>query len=155
MKKATVIAQPGQQQIIVTRDFDAPLKLVYKVFTDPELIPQWWGPSYLTTQVEKMETRPGGMWRFIQHDTEGKEYPFHGVYHQVSPEQIVYTFEYEGVPGHVALETIRLEEREGKTRMTDITVFQSIVDRDGMLQEGMEEGMDDSYERMDQLLARL
>ena len=100
MSKMNLIAEPGKQEIIITRLFDAPRELVFKAYTDPNLIPQWWGPKNLTTTVNKMDVREGGVWRFVQRDGEGNEYAFHGVYHAIaSPERLVYTFEFEGMPG--------------------------------------------------------
>jgi uncharacterized protein YndB with AHSA1/START domain len=149
-------AQPGHQEILITREFDAPRELVFKVITDPELLPQWWGPRYLSTEVDKMDMRPGSQWRFIQRDTEGREYAFSGVYHEVlAPERIINTFEFEGLPeaGHVTLETMKLEELPGgRTRLTTQSVFQSIIDRDAALQSGMESGIIDTYNRLDELL---
>ena len=143
MNKATydleIIA--GKQEIVGTRTFDAPRDLVFKTMTDPNLVPRWWGPRNHTTKVDEMEVRPGGRWRYVQHDTDGNEAAFHGVYHDVSaPERLVFTFEFEGVPGHVLLETVTLEEVDGKTRLTDQSVFQSVADRDGMVASGMESG---------------
>ena len=149
-------AQPGHQEILITREFDAPRELVFKVITDPKLLPQWWGPRYLSTEVDKMDMRPGSQWRFIQRDTEGREYAFSGVYHEVlAPERIINTFEFEGLPeaGHVTLETMKLEELPGgRTRLTTQSVFQSIIDRDAALQSGMESGIIDTYNRLDELL---
>ena len=155
MKKSTLIAEPGKQELVMTRVFDAPRELVFKAFTDPELIPQWWGPARYTTKIDILEARPGGRWRFIQRDDKGNEHSFHGVFHEIVPaEQIIYTFEYEGIPGHhVLLETITFEDLNGKTRIIDQSVFQSVEDRDGMLQDGMEGGADESMDRLDQLLA--
>ncbi len=149
-------AEPGKQEITIIREFDAPRELVFKVFTDPKLIPQWWGPRSLSTEVDRMDVRPGGQWRFINRDAEGKEYAFHGVYHEVvAPERIIDTFEFEELPekGHVALETMKLEDLPGgRTRFTVQSVFQSVADRDGMLQSGMEEGVNDTYDRLAELL---
>jgi uncharacterized protein YndB with AHSA1/START domain len=149
-------AQPGHQELLITREFDAPRELVFKVITDPKLLPQWWGPRYLSTEVDKMDMRPGSQWRFIQRDTEGREYAFSGVYHEVlAPERIINTFEFEGLPeaGHVTLETMKLEELPGgRTRLTTQSVFQSIIDRDAALQSGMESGIIDTYNRLDELL---
>ncbi len=148
-KRATVMAPAGRQETITSRVFDAPRELVFKTITDPALIPRWWGPRYLTTVVDTMEPRPGGQWRFAQRDTQGNAYAFHGVYHSVTPfEQIVQTFEFEGLPGHVILETMTFEEIDGKTRMTNTGVFQSLADRDGMVAEGMETGAIESMERL-------
>jgi uncharacterized protein YndB with AHSA1/START domain len=137
----------------MSRDFNAPRELVFKAMTDPALIPRWWGPKNLTTVVDKMDVRMGGIWRYVQHDTDGNEYGFRGVYHEVvSPERLVYTFEWEGMPGHILLETVTFEEHNGKTTVTDSSVFQTVEDRDGMLQSGMEGGAEESWDRIDDLL---
>ncbi|MEP7294372.1 MAG: SRPBCC domain-containing protein, partial [Chloroflexota bacterium] len=110
MANSNLVAEPGKHEIIMTREFNAPRELVFKAFTDPALIPQWWGQDSATTIVDQMEVKPGGLWRYVQRDAQGSEYGFHGVYHAItSPEQIVYTFEFEGMPGHVLMETITLE----------------------------------------------
>ena len=155
----TITAEPGKQEIVITREFDAPRELVFKAFTDPQLLPQWWGPRYLTTEIDKMDVRPGGQWRYIQRDADGNTYRFHGVYHEILvPERIIDTFEFEGLPetGHVALETMSLEALPGgRTRFIAHSVFQSVADRDGMLQSGMEEGVKDSYDRLEELLKQM
>ena len=154
MPKTNLIAEPRKQEIVVTRVFDAPRARVFKTMTDPALIPDWWGPKYLTTTVEQMDVRPGGVWRFVQRDADGNTYAFHGVYHEVvPPERLVYTFEFEGTPGHVLLETVTFEEQNGQTKVTDQSVFQSVKDRDGMLQSGMEQGAAESEDRLAALLA--
>jgi uncharacterized protein YndB with AHSA1/START domain len=154
MADLKVVAEPGSHQIVITRSFDAPRDLVFKAFTDPEAVAQWWGLNDTQTVVDKLEPRPGGQWRFVERASDGSEDGFHGVYHDaVAPERIVYTFEYEGMPGHVLLETITFEERDGRTLMTDASVFQSVADRDGMLQSGMEKGAAESMDRLDQYLA--
>jgi uncharacterized protein YndB with AHSA1/START domain len=154
-----VTAESGKQEIIITREFDAPRELVFKAFTDPELYVQWIGPRGLTMTLETFESRNGGSWRYIQKDAGGNEFAFHGVNHEVlSPERIIGTFEFEGLPekGHVILQTARFEALPGnRTKMTSQSVFQSITDRDGMLQSGMEEGVNDSYDRLDELLEKL
>jgi uncharacterized protein YndB with AHSA1/START domain len=153
MAKLNLVAEPGKHEIRMSRDFDARRELVFKAFTDPTLIPQWWGPKGLTTVVDKMEVRTGGIWRYVQRDPDGTEYGFHGVYHEVaSPERLVYTFEFEGMPGHVVLETVTLEEHDGKTTVMDSSIFQTVEDRDGMLQSGMEEGATESWDRVAELL---
>ncbi len=157
MSKTTIVAAPGKQEIVVTRDFDAPRELVYRVLTDPELRPHWWGPRYLTTTVETMDAREGGTWRFIQRDPEGNDFAFNGVYHVVdAPRQIVETFEFEGLPErHVALDTTTLVERDGVTTLTQTSVFQTVADRDGMVASGMEGGARESMERVAELLDSL
>ena len=158
-KTTNILAEPGKQEIVITREFDAPRDLVFKAVTDPKLIPQWWGPRYLTTEVDKMDVRPGGQWRFINRNAEGNEFGFHGVYHEIlAPERIIDTFEFEGLPetGHVALETMKLEELPGgRTRLITQSVFQTVADRDGMLQSGMEGGLKETYERLEELLKRM
>jgi uncharacterized protein YndB with AHSA1/START domain len=155
MNNANVKAEAGNHEIVITHMFDAPRDLVFKLYTNPEMIPQWWGPRRLTTKVDRMEVRPGGQWRFVQHDMDGKEYAFHGVYHEIKqPERTVSTFEWEGMPGHELMETIVFDEVNGKTRVTDSSVFQSVEDRDGMLKQGMEEGSYESSERFAEILAK-
>jgi uncharacterized protein YndB with AHSA1/START domain len=155
MSGMNLIAEAGKQEIILTRVFDSPRELVFKVYTDPDLIPQWWGPRRLTTRVDRMEVRPGGVWRYIQHDAGGNEYAFHGVYHTVAPsDRLAFTFEFEGMPRHVLLETVIFEEQNGMTILTDRSVFQSVEDRDGMLNSGMEGGAAETMDRLVELLAK-
>jgi uncharacterized protein YndB with AHSA1/START domain len=147
------IAEPGKPEIITTAVFDAPRGLVFKVYTDQNLIPKWWGPRNLTTTIDKMELRQGGAWRFIQRDAEGKEYASNGVYLEVMPpEKLVSTFNFEPMPGHELVETSIFEEENGKTKLTAKDVFQSVEDRDGMVQSGMESGLRESMERLSELL---
>jgi uncharacterized protein YndB with AHSA1/START domain len=153
--RTRIIAEPGKQEIIMKRIYDAPRALVFKAYTDRALIPQWWGPRMYSTIVDKLDARPGGLWRFLNREKDGTEYAFHGVYHEVAaPERIVATFEFEGVPGHVSLETLTLEEIGNRTVLTNTSVFQSVADRDGMLQHGMEEGAVETMDRLGELLAK-
>lgn len=148
--------EPGKQEIFITREFDAPRELVFKALTDPKLYAQWLGPRRLTMTLETFEPWNGGRWRYIHKDQDGHSYAFHGVYHDVtSPERIINTFEFEGLPekGHVILETLKLEAMPGgSTKLTTQSVFQSVADRDGMVKSGMEMGVTDSYARLDELL---
>ncbi len=109
--------------------------------------------------LEKFEPRSGGMWRYISKDKQGNEYGFHGVNHEVlAPERIIDTFEFEGLPekGHVALQTAKfMELASGRTKVMIQAVFQSVADRDGMLQSGAEKGITESYERLDELLEKI
>ena len=150
-----VLVAPGKQEIVMSRTFDAPRELVYRAYTDPDLIPRWWGPRYLTTTVDSLDARAGGSWRFLQRDAEGNEYGFHGVFHDVTPERIVQTFEFEGMPGHVALDSAVLEDVDGRTKVTVTSVFQSLEDRDGMVESGMESGARETWERLEELLKTL
>jgi uncharacterized protein YndB with AHSA1/START domain len=154
MSKLNLTATPGTQGIVMTRVFDAPRELVFRAYTDPELVPQWWGPEGVKTIVDTLDVRKGGLWRFIHSDDEGNAYAFNGVYHEVvAPERIVYTFEFEPMPGHILLETVTLEEQpDGTTKLVDVSVFQSVEDRDGMLSMGMESGAAESMDRLDALL---
>ncbi len=154
--KTNLIVEPGKQEFVATRLFDVPREKLFKVMNDPKLLPQWWGPSYLTTTVERYEVKPGGSWRFIQQGQTGEQHAFHGVYHEVSaPERMVLTFEYEGAPGHVALQTITLEDVGGKTLLREHSVFQSVQDRDEMVQAGMEGGLNESMERLEKIVNSL
>ncbi len=157
--KTEIIAEPGKQEFFIIREFNAPRGLVFRTFTDPDLYVQWIGPWGLITTIEKFEPKNGGSWRYIQKDPEGTEFAFHGVNHEVlAPERIIGTFEFEGLSetGHVILQTAKFEALSGdRTRLTAQSVFQSVKDRDGMLQSDMEEGVNDSYNRLDKLLEEL
>ncbi len=154
--KTQIVAEPGMPQIVITRGFAAPRELLFRAYTEPELLVQWLGPRRLTMTVDHFDVRDGGTWRYIHRGDDGVEHGFHGVYHGTpSPNGIVQTFEYEGAPGHVSLETLTFEERDGKTFVRQNAVFQSVEGRDSMIQSGMEEGVNDSMERLEELLARL
>jgi uncharacterized protein YndB with AHSA1/START domain len=156
MARTEFVIEPGKNEIVMTRIFDAPRELVFKTMTDPKLMPNWWGPRDHWTKVDKMDVRSGGSWRFINGDSSGNEYGFHGVYHLVdAPERVVQTFEFEGVPGHVALDTMMLEDLGGKTRLVQQSVFQSVEDRDGMVQSGMQTGATETNDRLAEILAEL
>jgi uncharacterized protein YndB with AHSA1/START domain len=154
----TITAAPGKQEIFITREFDAPRDLVFKAFTDPKLYTRWLGPRELAMTLEKFEPHNGGSYRYIHKGQDGNEYAFHGVYHEVlAPERIINTFEFEGLPekGHVILGTARFEALPGdRTKLTTQSVFLSVADRDGMVQSGMERGVNEGYERLDELLEK-
>jgi len=153
--RTVIRAERGKPEVVMTRVFDAPRDQVFRAHLDPDLIPQWWGPERYTTVIDKMDARPGGSWRFVQTDAAGNSYAFHGVYHDVlSPERIVDTFEFEGTPGHVSLETATFEETGNRTKVTYRSVFQSVEDRDEMIREGMEEGALETMDRLAGLLGR-
>jgi len=157
--KTVITAEPGKQELFITREFDAPRELVFQAHTDPELYARWVGPRDLTMALETFEPVSGGRWRFIQKDKDGNEFGFHGVNHDVTaPERLIGTFEFEGLPesGHVILETTKFEELPGgRTRVTTQSVYQSVQDRDGMIASGMESGVVDGYERLDEILEKL
>jgi uncharacterized protein YndB with AHSA1/START domain len=154
-----IIAEPGRQELFVTREFDAPRELVFRAYTEPQIYAQWLGPRGLTTTFETFEPVSGGRWRFIQRDKDGNEFAFHGVTHEVKAlERIIGTFEFEGLPesGHVLLETTKFEALPGgRTRVTSQSVFQSVEDRDGMVSAGMERGVVEGYERLDEILQKM
>jgi uncharacterized protein YndB with AHSA1/START domain len=149
-------AIPGRQDILITREINAPREVVFKAFTDPKLYTQWIGPRELKTTLITFEPKAGGKYRYIQKDQKGNQFAFHGVYHEVkAPEMIIETFEYEGLPekGHAALGKVNFETLPGnRTKIIEKEVFLSVEDRDGMLQADMAKGVNESYERLDDLL---
>jgi uncharacterized protein YndB with AHSA1/START domain len=152
----TLFTLPSDREVAMECFFDAPRERVFTACTERDLIPRWWGPASLATTVEEMDVRPGGSWRYIQRDDDGNEYAFHGRYVEVVvPERLAYTFEFEGLPGHGMLETATFEEHAGRTKMTVVDRFDSVEDRDGSLQSGMEEGARESQDRFAALLADL
>ena len=156
MSKTQITAEPGMPLIVITREFDAPRELVFRAFTDPELLVQWLGPRDLTMTVDRYDVRDGGRWRYLHADAHGNAFGFHGVFHgDPSPDVIVQTFEFEGVPGHVKLDTTTLEQRGGATLVRTVSAFTSPADRDAMIASGMERGVRDSDERLEELLAKL
>jgi uncharacterized protein YndB with AHSA1/START domain len=156
MSKTSIIAELDKQEIIITRSFDAPRGLVFKMWSDPEYLPQWWGPSDMTTIVDSLDARRGGIWRYIHRDPEGNESAHNGVFHEVAaPERTVSTYEFEGFPG-VGLVTVTFEEEAGgRTKLTETSLYPSVEVRDGMLQSGMSEGVIELMDRFADLLVRL
>ncbi|HEX6893499.1 MAG TPA: SRPBCC family protein [Chryseolinea sp.] len=156
MKKTTIIAEPGKQELFIIREFDAPRELVFKAFTDPKLLVKWLGPKDYSMRIDKMEVKSGGSYRYTHSDLKGNEFGFRGVIHQIEkPDRVIQTFEFEGMPGHVSLDTATFEALPGnRTKVTGQSVFQSVADRDGMIMSGMERGVVDSHERLDTLLAQ-
>jgi uncharacterized protein YndB with AHSA1/START domain len=154
--QVATVTTPADREIRIERVFDAPRDRVFAAITDPALIPEWWGPRSTTAVVEEMDVRTGGRWRFLVTDSDGQKTAFRGAYREVtSPERIVQTFEWEGMPGHVSVETATFEDLGDRTRVTTVSVFHTTEERDGMLASGMEGGMQETYQRLDELLARL
>jgi uncharacterized protein YndB with AHSA1/START domain len=146
----------SDREIQMTRTFNAPRELVFRAMTEPDLIARWWGSRRSTTVIEKLELRPGGQYRFLSHGEDGEEYAFRGEVREVfPPERLAWTFEFEGMPGLICLDTHTLEEHEGRTTVTTTTLFDSKEHRDGMLSTDMEEGAAESYDRLEELLAEL
>jgi uncharacterized protein YndB with AHSA1/START domain len=156
--KTKVIVEPGKQELFIVREFDAPRELVFRAFVDPELYVQWLGPRGYEMVLETFEPKSGGRYRYIHKDKDGNEFAFHGVFHEISEELMIQTFEFEGLPetGHVTLDTMRFEKLPGdRTEVTIQSIFQSVADRDGMVQSGMEQGVVEGNERLDELLKTL
>jgi len=153
--RTATVTLPGERDVHVERIFDAPRELVYRTFTDPELIPQWWGMG--AVRVDEMDVRPGGKWRFVAVGEDGSEQAFRGVFREVHPpESVVQTFEWEGMPGHISVDTMHLEDLgDGRTKFVGTSLFMTAEDRDGMVSSGMERGMNVSHQRLDALLATL
>ena len=148
------VTTPSDREIRTERIFAAPRERVWKAMTDPALVAQWWGRGNKLV-IEKMEVQRGGHWRFVEHSAEGT-HGFEGRYREVTPpERVVQTFEWDGMPGHVIVEDMRLEDLgDGRTRLVTLSLFHTTEERDGMLHSGMETGMNQSYEALDALLAR-
>jgi uncharacterized protein YndB with AHSA1/START domain len=149
------ITTPTDREIRIERIFNAPRDRVWQAMTDPKLVAQWWGRGNKLV-IERLEVERGGHWRFVEHSPHGVQ-GFEGRFSEVTPpERVVQTFEWDGMPGHVALETATLEDLgDGRTRLVNISLFHTTEDRDGMLQSGMEGGLNESYAALDRLLARL
>jgi len=151
---AATVTTPAEREIHIERVFDAPRDRVFAAFTDPEFIPEWWGPRDTTTVVDQMDVRPGGSWRFVMRDSDGSETGFRGTYREVTPpERIVQTFEWEGMPGHVSVDTATFEDLGDRTKVISTSIFHTTEERDGMLDSGMERGLNETYARLDELLA--
>jgi uncharacterized protein YndB with AHSA1/START domain len=139
--------------IRITREFDAPPAKVFRAHTDPELLARWLGPRDLETTIDHFDCRTGGAYRYVQRQGDD-EFGFYGSFHQVRPnEVIVQTFTFEGVPDGVALERAQFEALEdGRTRLTLTSLVGSFEERDAMLASGMDQGVREGYEKLDELL---
>lgn len=146
-----------QKTITMSRVFDAPRERVWKILTDPELVPMWWGPGNLTTTVDKMELKVGGTWRYVQKDGQGAEFAFKGVYKEIeAPRLLVSTSEFEPMAGHISTETLTLDELpDGKTKITVRTTLDTLEDLEGIIQSGMENGAVEAWDRLEALLMKV
>ena len=153
--RATVDKQ-GDRQIHIVREFDAPRERVFEAFTDGEQLAQWWGPHGTKMTVDKLDARTGGDWRFLMEDSDGSETAFRGSFREVTPpERIAWTFEWSGMPGYVSVDSTEFEDLgDGRTRVVTTSTFLFPEERDGMIEAGMEGGLQESYERLDELLAK-
>jgi uncharacterized protein YndB with AHSA1/START domain len=148
-----ISVDPDVPLVRITREFDAPPEKVFRAHTDPDLVVQWLGPRRHEMVVDRWDCQTGGSYRYV-HRSDGNEYGFHGCFHEVRPnELIVQTFTFEGMPDQVALERMELEDLGGRTRLTTTSLVDSFEDRDAFVASGMEGGVREGYERLDELLA--
>ena len=150
------VTTPSDTEIRMTRVFDAPRDLVYEAHTSAEHMSKWWGPRKYKVISADYDFRPGGKWRIVHRGPDGEEYGFRGEFREiVAPERIVWTFEFEGAPGQIAVETMTLEEDGGKTTLTVISDAGSKEARDAVIESGMQEGAAETYDRLDDYLEKL
>jgi uncharacterized protein YndB with AHSA1/START domain len=149
-----IIVDPDVPLVRIIREFDAPPEKVFRAHTDPDLFVQWNGPRSLSTRIDHHDCRTGGSYRYVMSEA-GEEYGFRGCFHEVRPaELIVQTFTYEGMPDGVALERLMFEDLgDGRTRLKATSVVDSFEGRDAFVASGMEVGVREGYERLDELLA--
>ncbi len=149
-----IAVDPNVPMVRIVREFDASPEKVFRAHTDPALIIQWLGPRRHEMQIDHFDCRTGGSYRYL-HLSDGNEYAFHGCFHEVRPsELIVQTFTFEGAPDDVALEKLVLEDLgDGRTRLTATSLVDSFEGRDAFVSSGMEGGIREGYERLDELLA--
>ncbi|HEY7400567.1 MAG TPA: SRPBCC family protein [Actinomycetota bacterium] len=151
-----VVTTPSDKEIVMTRVFDAPRDLVFEAHTSCEHMSKWWGPRKYEISSCDIDFREGGKYRIVQRAPDGGEHAFRGEFREiVRPERIVWTFEYEPMAGHISVDTLTLEEHDGKTTLTATSVFDSVEDRDGMLNSGMESGAVETWDRLDEYLEEL
>jgi uncharacterized protein YndB with AHSA1/START domain len=156
MRKTQITAEPGIPTIITAREFAAPRSLLFRAHTEPDLLERWLGPRDLTLKVECYDARDGGKWRYVNADAQGNAFGFQGVFHgDPTPDAIVQTLEFDGAPGHVCLQSVTFAERGGATQATTVLAFLSVEDRDAMVASGMDRGVQDSGNRLTELLDEL
>lgn len=149
----TLITTPNDTDLRIEREFDAPRALVWRAYTEPDLLARWLGPRRLKMRVETMDVRPGGTWRFVHVDEDGTEYGFHGEFIEVvAPERLSQTWIFEGWPDASSVQELRLVEKDGRTTAVSVARFRTREHRDAHLQSGMEEGVVEGYLRLDELL---
>jgi uncharacterized protein YndB with AHSA1/START domain len=154
-KNLEVIAEPGKPTILTRRVFDAPRELLWEMFTKPENLKRWLGPRRLTMTVCEIDLRVGGKYRWLYRAPDGQEFSFHGVYREIVPcERMVATFIFDPFPQDEAVDTLTFEQRGNQTIITTHTVHTSVEGRDMHLKNGMEGGMKEGYERLDELVAK-
>jgi len=154
-RETQIVADPDVPLVRIVREFDAPKEKVFRAHTDPDLLVQWLGPRSLEMRIDHFDCRSGGSYRYI-HSRDGEEYAFRGCFHEVRPDElIVQTFTFEGFPEGVALEKLVFEDLgDGGTRLTATSLVDSFEGRDAFVASGMETGIVEGYERLDDVLAR-
>jgi uncharacterized protein YndB with AHSA1/START domain len=150
-----ITADPRVPLVRITREFNAPVDKVFRAHTDPDLVAQWLGPRRLAMRIEHFECRTGGSYRYVHVSDDGGEFGFHGTFHEVRPgELIVQTFSFDGEPDSVALERLIFEDLgDGRSRLRSTSLVDSFEARDAFLASGMESGVREGYERLDELIA--
>ena len=149
------INTPSDRELVITREFNAPAALVYEALTKPEHVREWYGLRAMKMTVCDIDLRVGGRWRYVVQGPDGTEHGFSGEYKEIVPgKRIVSTEGYEGMPGTDYLATVTLVERDGKTVLTSHLLYQQKEHRDGHVASGMEVGMNETYDRLDEFLAK-
>ena len=157
--QTATVTLPTDEQILITREFDAPKHLVFKAFTTPELVKQWWHANRGEMKVAEIDFRPGGNWRYVAVADGGMEVGFHGEYREIVPnERVVSTEAYEGIPdpdANATLNTATFTEADGRTTLTILVEAPSKAVRDAMIESGMEAGMQDALDLLEQAAVSL
>jgi uncharacterized protein YndB with AHSA1/START domain len=154
--KQLTVTTPSDKEIVMTRVFDAPRDLVFEAHSSCEHMSRWWGPRKYEVVKCDLDFRPGGTWQAVHRSEDGEEHTFRGEYREiVRPERITWTFEWMGLPGHISVDTVTFEEHDGETTLTVRSLYDTVEDRDGMLQSGMQEGAAETWERLAEYLEEL
>jgi uncharacterized protein YndB with AHSA1/START domain len=150
--KEMTVGKPSDTEFVISRVFDAPRDLVFEAHSSCEHVQKWWGPRRYDISDCSWDFRPGGAWRVV-HKSETEEHVFQGEFREiVRPERIVWTFEWMGLPGHISVQTVTFDEKDGKTTLTSTARFDTMEDRDGMLSSGATEGAAETWDRLDEYL---
>ncbi len=151
----TIEAPAGLPYVDIAREFDAPPAAVFEAHRDPALVAQWLGPNGYEMDVERWDFVSQGAYRYVHRDPKGDQYAFRGTFHTIQPDLLIQTFEFEGVPGVVSIDSMRIESLDGgsRTRLVGHSVFPSVEARDAMIESGMARGVTEGYERLVGLLA--
>lgn len=154
--RSLTVTTPSDTEIVMTREFDAPRELLFEAHSSCEHMRNWWGPRRYEVSECDMDFTVGGKWRIVHRGEDGQEFVFFGEFREiVPPERITWTFGWEGMPGHVSVQTVEFEEHDGKTTVRTVARFDTVEERDGMLRSGMEEGANESMDRLEEYLERL